>query len=115
MINKQVGMGGLHGVFVAKCAPFISHLLFANDCYLIFRANEMECFIIKDIITEYVEASSQVKNYDKSSISFSGNVLEDLQLCIANILGGVCRGVGGAGIFVFRHWWGGTREKSWLL
>lgn len=32
----------LHGVQVCRRAPTISHLLFSNDSFLLFRANESE-------------------------------------------------------------------------
>ena len=49
----------------------MSHLFFANDCFLYFKANEGEASIIKEIIKEYGYAYGQQINCQKSTISFS--------------------------------------------
>jgi len=37
----------LHKISICTNAPVISHLLFANDCFLFFRADEREARVIK--------------------------------------------------------------------
>jgi hypothetical protein len=37
----------LHGIKVSRRAPTISHLLFADDSFLFFRANEVETNALK--------------------------------------------------------------------
>lgn len=39
MLQAEVHRGNLHGVKVARNAPSISHLFFADDSFLFFRAN----------------------------------------------------------------------------
>ena len=78
LIAKYEKAGLIHGVQVARKAPVISHLLFADDCFLFFRANQMEANLIKQVLCAYGNASRQCVNYAKSSISFSMNVNEDI-------------------------------------
>lgn len=52
----------------------ISHLFFIDDCLLYCRAKSLECKILREIITEFANASRQVINQNKSSVIFSRNV-----------------------------------------
>ncbi|GAU39328.1 hypothetical protein TSUD_60790 [Trifolium subterraneum] len=42
LIHQAVGRGDLHGVRICRGAPEVSHLLFADDCFLFCRANVSE-------------------------------------------------------------------------
>ncbi|GAU35438.1 hypothetical protein TSUD_375280 [Trifolium subterraneum] len=42
LIHQAVGRGDLHGVRICRGAPEVSHLLFADDCFLFCRANVAE-------------------------------------------------------------------------
>lgn len=53
MIRRNEEAGILHGVKVETCAPIISHLLFADDCYLFFRANVTEAEVMKRNLNLY--------------------------------------------------------------
>lgn len=83
--NEEAGL--LHGCIIAKGAPMISHLLFADDCYLFFRANEIEAGIMKRILTWYENISGQVINYNKSVVTFSPNTSEASKLAVCSELG----------------------------
>ncbi|KAH9786028.1 reverse transcriptase domain-containing protein [Citrus sinensis] len=74
LLRKQERAGLMHGVRVARGAPIVTHLFFADDCFLFFHANEQEARIIKQSLASYGAASGQVVNYNKSSISYSANV-----------------------------------------
>lgn len=43
----------IHGVKVSRSALAISHLLFADDSFLFFRANNLETKAVKSILDEY--------------------------------------------------------------
>lgn len=64
----------------------ISHLLFANDSFLFFRANERETHTLKSILHTYGEATGQKINFLKSEVCFSRNVGEDVENSIATDL-----------------------------
>jgi len=80
-----------HGVIndtrVCRGAPLVSHLLFADDCFLFFKAEVNQVQIMKDILTTYKAASGQAISLPKSEIYCSRNVSNSMKLTITNILG----------------------------
>lgn len=50
---------------ICKGSPIVSHLLFADDNFLFFRANENEALVIRRILDEYASASGQLINLQK--------------------------------------------------
>ncbi|XP_019150584.1 PREDICTED: uncharacterized protein LOC109147383 [Ipomoea nil] len=70
-------------------APPISHLLFADDCFLFLRANEGETVGMKYVLDKYSRASGQMINYDKSVVYFSSNMKPAQRTMVTQILGGV--------------------------
>ncbi|XP_058783870.1 uncharacterized protein LOC131658613 [Vicia villosa] len=76
MIHKAAASKDLHGIQVARKAPVISHLFFADDSLLFLRANEEEADIILQLLQTYQQASGQVVNIEKYEVSFSSNVSE---------------------------------------
>jgi hypothetical protein len=66
----------LHGLKVAPTALAVSHLLFADDSLLLFKA-EMEIVgKVQELLDVYCMASGQWINRDKSSISSISDALE---------------------------------------
>ncbi|XP_073042054.1 uncharacterized protein [Primulina eburnea] len=59
------------GVNIASQCPSISHLFFADDNLIFFRALETECCYIKKCLQIYEKASGQMVNYEKSALTFS--------------------------------------------
>lgn len=47
IIRRHEDVGLIHGVAIARGAPRISHLLFADDCYMFFRASGVEAKTVK--------------------------------------------------------------------
>lgn len=78
--------GKIHGIRVARGAPTVSHLLFADDSLLFFKANNQEASLIKHCLREYEVASGQTVNYHKSSVTFSGNTQINIREDICRIL-----------------------------
>ncbi|XP_058784057.1 uncharacterized protein LOC131658822 [Vicia villosa] len=76
-----------HGIKVARHAPTISHLFFADDNLLFSRANEFEAARILGILHRYQNASGQLVNVEKSEVSFSGNVSAASKEAIRSFLG----------------------------
>lgn len=87
LIQEAKRRGCLHGCWVSRGAPSISHLLFANDAFLFFRASIDESKTMKHIRTVYEEASSQAINFNKSGIMCSNNVAPELFNVVSFILG----------------------------
>lgn len=87
LIKKAERRGDLHGIKVSKGAPIVSHLLFADDSFLFFRANDMEATVMKNILSDFELASSQAINLQLSKVFYSRNVGQDQKNSIISILG----------------------------
>ncbi|XP_058759858.1 uncharacterized protein LOC131633155 [Vicia villosa] len=74
LLKRKAASAEIHGILVARKAPVITHLFFADDCLLFGRANEGEADVILQTIHEYQKASGQMVNFEKSEVSFSPNV-----------------------------------------
>lgn len=79
MINKAQQEGLIQGISIATNAPNISHLLYADDSILFFRARPEEAKAIMDILKYYQEISGQQINLDKSEMIFSPNISQDIK------------------------------------
>lgn len=86
LIRKYELASLIHGVKVARGAPVVSHLFLADDCFLFFKANRSKARLIKHILVAYGQGSGQLVNFNKSSISISLNVNEDVKGLICTIL-----------------------------
>lgn len=71
IINHYALHNKIHGIKVARGSPTITHLFFADDNLLFFKANKENCMAVKECLQVYEEASGQYINFDKSAISFS--------------------------------------------
>ena len=87
LINHYERAGLLHGVRIARGAPYLTHLFFADDCFLFFKASPQEARAMKTVLSLYGAASGQKVNYNKSSISFSANVNNEVAHSICSLLG----------------------------
>ena len=87
LIQDAENRGIIYGTHICKAAPVVSHLLFADDCFLFFKANESEAHVMKDILSTYESTSGQAISLPKSKIFCSRNVPEPLRNNLAAILG----------------------------
>ncbi|XP_019191056.1 PREDICTED: uncharacterized protein LOC109185569 [Ipomoea nil] len=87
LLQQAQAKGEIHGCRVARGAPSITHLFFADDSLLFFKANAQEAGVIKCCLSEYEKMSGQVVNYHKSSICYSKNTRDETREEVANILG----------------------------
>jgi hypothetical protein len=74
LINNAHDNKLIKGIKIAHKAPEITHLFFADDSLLFFRANSGDIEQINNIITTYQNASGQLVNVNKSEIMFSKHV-----------------------------------------
>lgn len=65
------------GVRVSRHAPWISHLLFADDCLVFTQASKWGADRVAAILEDYNRASRQLVNKSKSAVFFSQNCLQD--------------------------------------
>ncbi|GAU36186.1 hypothetical protein TSUD_274640 [Trifolium subterraneum] len=87
LIHQAVGRGDLHGVRICRGAPEVSHLLFADDCFLFCRANAAEVNELMRILHTYEAASGQEVNLVKSEVFISRNMSQAAKEDLSRILG----------------------------
>ena len=71
---------------MAASALMISHLLFADDSLLFFKANRESADQVKDVLHIYCRASVQRINMDKSSIHFAKGVSGSIREAVMDSL-----------------------------
>jgi hypothetical protein len=87
LLHKEVQNNNLHGIQVARGAPKITHLLFADDSLFFARANQHEAESINRILNTYQTASGQTVSLEKSDVSYSRNMPENEKILICNKIG----------------------------
>jgi len=68
LIQDAEGRSDISGTRICNGAPIVSHLLFADDCFLFFKAQESEAMHMKNILATYEAASGQLINLEKSEM-----------------------------------------------
>ena len=63
----------LEGLKIARSAPKISHLFFADDALFFFKAQPKNCWAIKNVLSTFCEKSGEMINFEKSHVIFSPN------------------------------------------
>lgn len=86
MLRRHEKMGLLHGCSIARGAPPVSHLLFADDSYFFFRATRTEALIMKQIMLKYKRISGQSIDFGKSSAVFSPNTTSTHRREVCDVL-----------------------------
>ena len=87
LIRQTERRGDIHGISICTNAPIISHLLFADDFFLFFRAEEREAGVMKNILETYEKASGQAISLPKPEVYYSRSVPGPTQDSITSILG----------------------------
>ncbi|XP_019186580.1 PREDICTED: uncharacterized protein LOC109181284 [Ipomoea nil] len=87
MLQRAHNVGLIHGCRVTRGAPPISHLFFADDSLLFFKAKAEEATEVKKCLSDYEGLSGQAINYHKSSICYSRNTSSEDRQSVAQILG----------------------------
>lgn len=68
LIKQVARIGNLHEICIYVNSHVISHLFFADDCFLFFIATKSEAHILINILTTYEAASGQPIILPKSKI-----------------------------------------------
>jgi hypothetical protein len=74
-------------------------LLFADNCFLFFRVDEIKAQCIKRILNKYEQALGQAINYTNSKVYLNRNTADNIKVNIFTILEvtevlGTCRNLG---------------------
>ena len=86
LIQENVRRKNIKGIKVARGAPVLSHLFFADDSYIYCQANSEAANKVISMLQVYEKASGQKLNATKSSSFFSCNVGQEVRAEICNIL-----------------------------
>lgn len=82
-------IGPLHlsrGVRVGVHAPWVSHLLFADDCIVFSEASRRGAERLQDVLDRYSRGSGQLVNKEKSAVFFSSNCSDEAKHEVRNVL-----------------------------
>ncbi|XP_074296243.1 uncharacterized protein LOC141624234 [Silene latifolia] len=87
LVRRAVESNTLRGFRIATNAPLITHLFFADDSIFFLRAGVTEAEQLSAILRKYEQASGQLVNLDKTTVSYSKGVSEERRLAITERLG----------------------------
>jgi hypothetical protein len=79
MLNHLGPLYLSRGVRVGIHAPWVSHLLFADDCIIFSQASAAGSERLKEILDKYKRGSGQMINPSKSAIFFSSNCSAEMK------------------------------------
>ena len=79
MLKREERVVHIKGVAVSREASRISHLLFADDSIVFYRAIVEECDRVIKVLEDYEGDSGQMLNKEKTSIFFSKNTNREVQ------------------------------------
>ena len=74
------------GVRVGVHSPWISHLLFADDCVIFSEASQRGADCFQKILDVYSRGLGQLVNRDKSAVFFSSNCSDEMKTVIRQVL-----------------------------
>jgi hypothetical protein len=86
LLQREVESSAILPIKVCRGAPGISHLLFADDTLLFFRASVEEATRVQQIVDIYANGTGQLINPTKCSIIFSKSTPQVIQTEIRAVL-----------------------------
>ena len=79
MLKKEERERYIKGIAVSRGAPSISHLLFADDSIVFYRATIEECNGVFKVLQDYEADLGQKLNKEKTSLYFSKNTSREIK------------------------------------
>jgi hypothetical protein len=86
LLQSEISNGGVSPIKLCRRARGISHLLFADDTLIFFKANQDQAGRVKGVIDAYAAATGQLINESKCSILFSTGCSEGVQEVVRGVL-----------------------------
>lgn len=71
----------------SKMYPCLTHLFFADDALMFFRATSESCGVIRQMIDDFCHLSGQMVSFKKFFVMFSENTPSSFVHCIRKLLG----------------------------
>ncbi|KAL9688307.1 hypothetical protein QQ045_032728 [Rhodiola kirilowii] len=69
----------IEGIKISRGAPLVTHLMFADDCLLLFKVSDSTADSMSSLLRNYERISGQIVNHNKSELVLSPNVLESVK------------------------------------
>jgi hypothetical protein len=86
LLKEQINMGSIQELKICRRSPRISHLLFADDSLLFFKANEEQSTIINGVHRAYEASTRQLLSPTKCSLMLGQNCTDEEGQIVASIL-----------------------------
>ena len=86
LLKQGVETQAFQPVKICSRAPSISHLLFADDTLMFFKANVAQATYVKDALHRYAQATGQLINPHKCSIQFGDSCPLVMQTAVKQVL-----------------------------
>lgn len=87
MIMQAENQGLIKDMKISRSSLSISHLFFAGDSLLFFKADPQNCATIRSLIEKFSSSSGEVINFAKSVIMFSPNTPSRIRRFLRSIIG----------------------------
>jgi hypothetical protein len=86
LLNKGIHENSLSPIKVCRRAPGVSHLLFADDTLLFFKASSEQATWVKQTLDTYASSTGQLINPSKCSLLFGDSCPTDIKEVVRQIL-----------------------------
>ena len=87
LLRKAKAENLISGMAVSRHGPIVSHLFFADDSLLFYKASVEACEFLKEVLNVYGRASGQRLNEEKTGLFFSNNTNEMTRSSIQRVFG----------------------------
>ncbi|KAL9665566.1 hypothetical protein QQ045_020987 [Rhodiola kirilowii] len=78
-LTKIQAEKNIEGIKISRGAPQITHLMFADDCLLLFKVGDGTAAVLSSLLRKYESISGQIVNYNKSGLVLSPNLTEPVK------------------------------------
>ena len=86
-LQNETRNGNLEELKITRAAPGISHLLFADDALLFFKANDSQARRVKEVIGKFERGTGQLLSPTKCSILTRESLSQEVKVNICDVLG----------------------------
>lgn len=112
LIDQGLANQDFSGIKMHRHCPILSHLFFADDVLLFFRAHHTECLNMLRTLHVYSSASGQLINLGKSEVFFSTNASQELQAQLCTLMG-IPLASSKVKCLGLPSWWGRSKAEAY--
>jgi hypothetical protein len=78
LLQREIESNQIQEIKICRQSPGISHLLFADDCLLFFKADPVQAAQVKDVLCNYEKATCQLLSPGKCSMLLGNMCNQDM-------------------------------------